>query len=102
MHSKKRSGEDHSTAVANASTKSIEVDHKEKRQSDIFPAFSILGRKLPTRKTMDGLNAHFFSLDEWHEARTRKVYDVMKQSQSAKAFLGLADLDQRIRARGVL
>ena len=35
-------------------------------------------------KTMDGLNASFFSLDEWHEARNSKVYDVMVQSQSAR------------------
>lgn len=58
----------------------------KKRQSDIyFPAmFSVLGAQAADTKTMDGLNAHFFSLDEWHEARTRKVYDVMKQSQSAR------------------
>jgi phage terminase large subunit-like protein len=57
-----------------------------KRQSDIyFPAtFSTLAALAADTKTMDGLNAHFFSLDEWHEARTRKVYDVMKQSQSAR------------------
>ena len=58
----------------------------KKRQSDIyFPAtFSTLKALAADTKTMDGLNAHFFSLDEWHEARTRKVYDVMKQSQSAR------------------
>ena len=58
----------------------------KKRQSDIyFPAnFSRLMALAADTKTMDGLNAHFFSLDEWHEARTRKVYDVMKQSQSAR------------------
>jgi len=58
----------------------------KKRQSDIyFPAtFSTLKALAADTKTMDGLNAHFFSLDEWHEARTRKIYDVMKQSQSAR------------------
>ena len=58
----------------------------KKRQSDIyFPAtFSILGAQAADSKTMDGLNAHFFSQDEWHEARTRKIYDVMKQSQSTR------------------
>lgn len=35
-------------------------------------------------KTMDGLNAHFFSQDEFHEARGSKVYDVMIQSQAAR------------------
>lgn len=58
----------------------------KKRQSDIyFPAtFSFIKALAADTKTMDGLNAHFFSLDEFHEARTRKVYDVMKQSQSAR------------------
>ncbi len=58
----------------------------KKRQSDIyFPAtMSTLKALAADTKTMDGLNAHFFSLDEWHEARTRKVYDVMKQSQSTR------------------
>ena len=58
----------------------------KKRQSDIyFPStMSTLKALAADTKTMDGLNAHFFSLDEWHEARTRKVYDVMKQSQSAR------------------
>lgn len=57
-----------------------------KRQSDIyFPAtFSMIKPLAADSKTMDGLNAHFFSLDEFHEARNRKVYDVMKQSQSAR------------------
>ena len=58
----------------------------KKRQSDIyFPAtFSFIKALASDSKTMDGLNAHFFSLDEFHEARNRKIYDVMKQSQSAR------------------
>lgn len=58
----------------------------KKRQSDVyFPAtFSKLEALAADTKTMDGLNAHFFSLDEFHEARNSKVYDVMKQSQSAR------------------
>lgn len=58
----------------------------KKRQSDIYcpMTFSIMKPLAADTKTMDGLNAHFFSLDEWHEARTRKVYDVMLQSQSAR------------------
>lgn len=58
----------------------------KKRQSDIyFPAtFSKLQALAADTKTMDGLNAHFFSLDEFHEARDSKVYDVMIQSQSAR------------------
>lgn len=58
----------------------------KKRQSDIyFPAtFSKIQALAADTKTMDGLNAHFFSLDEFHEARDSKVYDVMIQSQSAR------------------
>ncbi|MPM39872.1 hypothetical protein SDC9_86508 [bioreactor metagenome] len=58
----------------------------QKRQSDIYfsRTFSFLKALAADTKTMDGLNTHFFSLDEWHEARTSKVYDVMKQSQSAR------------------
>ena len=58
----------------------------KKRQSDIyFPAtFSKLQALAADTKTMDGLNAHFFSLDEFHEARDSKVYDVMIQSQAAR------------------
>lgn len=58
----------------------------KKRQSDIyFPMmFSFIKALAADTKTMDGLNAHFFSQDEFHEARDRKIYDVMKQSQSAR------------------
>jgi phage terminase large subunit-like protein len=58
----------------------------KKRQSDIyFPAtMSSLKAIASDTKTMDGLNAHFFSLDEFHEARDSKVYDVMIQSQAAR------------------
>jgi phage terminase large subunit-like protein len=58
----------------------------KKRQSDIyFPAtFSTLKALAADTKTMDGLNAHFFSQDEFHEARDSKIYDVMIQSQAAR------------------
>jgi len=58
----------------------------KKRQWDIyFPAtFSTLKPLAADTKTMDGLNAHFFSLDEFHEANTSKIYDVMVQSQSSR------------------
>jgi phage terminase large subunit-like protein len=58
----------------------------KKRQSDIYcPAsMSTLKAIASDTKTMDGLNAHFFSLDEFHEARDSKVYDVMIQSQAAR------------------
>ena len=58
----------------------------KKRQSDIyFPAmFSTLKALAADTKTMDGLNAHFFSQDEFHEARDSRIYDVMVQSQAAR------------------
>ena len=58
----------------------------KKRQSDIyFPAmFSTLKALAADTKTMDGLNAHFFSQDEFHEARDSRIYDVMIQSQAAR------------------
>lgn len=58
----------------------------KKRQSDIYcPAtFSFIKALAADTSTMDGLNAHFFSQDEAHEAKTRKIYDVMLQSQQAR------------------
>ena len=57
-----------------------------KRVSDIYypDTFSTLKALAADTKTMDGLNAHFFSQDEFHEARDSKIYDVMVQSQSAR------------------
>jgi phage terminase large subunit-like protein len=61
-------------------------DLTKKRQSDIyFPAtMSTLKAIASDTKTMDGLNSSMFSLDEFHEARDSKVYDVMIQSQAAR------------------
>lgn len=58
----------------------------KKRQSDIyFPAtFSKLQALAAETRTLDGLNSSMFSLDEFHEARDSKVYDVMIQSQAAR------------------
>lgn len=58
----------------------------KKRQSDIYlPAnFSYLKAIASDTKTMDGLNAHFFVQDEFHEARDSKLYDVMVQSQGSR------------------
>ena len=57
-----------------------------KRMSDIYypDSFSTLKALAADTKTMDGLNAHFFSQDEFHEARDSKIYDVMVQSQAAR------------------
>ncbi|MCM1057900.1 MAG: terminase large subunit [Firmicutes bacterium] len=58
-----------------------------KRQSDIYiEAFMSHIKALASNtSTMDGLNTHFFALDEFHEAKNRKIYDVMIQSQSARS-----------------
>ena len=52
--------------------------YTRKRQSDIyFPeTYSFIKAIASDTSTMDGLNAHFFSQDEFHEARDSKI-DVM-------------------------
>lgn len=57
-----------------------------KRQNDIYYArtMSILKALAADTKTMDGLNASFFSLDEFHEMQTSKIYDVLRQSQTSR------------------
>lgn len=58
----------------------------KKRQSDIYiPLMMTIIKALASdTSTMDGLNSNFFSQDEFHEQRNRKLYDVMFQSQSAR------------------
>lgn len=58
----------------------------KKRQSDIYimDTMSIIKALASDTSTMDGLNTHFFSLDEFHEQKNRKLYDVMVQSQSGR------------------
>lgn len=58
----------------------------KKRQSDIYipTTMSFIKALASDTSTMDGLNSHFFSLDEFHEQKTRKLYDVMIQSQTAR------------------
>ncbi len=58
----------------------------KKRQSDIFipDSMSFIKGLASDTSTMDGLNTQFFSLDEFHEQKTRKLYDVMIQSVTAR------------------
>lgn len=58
----------------------------KKRQGDVYcpSTFGVIKALAADSSTMDGLNAHFFVLDEWHAAKDSKVYDVMKQSQVAR------------------
>lgn len=57
-----------------------------KRQSDIyFPArLSFMKALASDTSTMDGMNAHFFAQDEFHEAATSGIYDIMVQSQQTR------------------
>lgn len=57
-----------------------------KRKTDLFYAegrskFQPLGKN---SDTMDGLNAHCVIIDELHGIKDRNLYEVMKQSQSAR------------------
>lgn len=60
--------------------------HLKKRKTDLyFPAtfskFQPLGKN---SDTLDGLNAHCVIIDELHGIKDRNLYEVMKQSQSAR------------------
>lgn len=60
--------------------------HIKKRKSDLyFPItmskFQPLGKN---SDTLDGLNAHCVIIDELHGVKDRNLYEVMKQSQSAR------------------
>lgn len=60
--------------------------HIKKRKSDLyFPLtmskFQPLGKN---SDTLDGLNAHCVIIDELHGVKDRNLYEVMKQSQSAR------------------
>ena len=60
--------------------------HIKKRKSDLFfeatlSKFQALGKNA---NTLDGLNAHLVIMDELHGIADRNLYEVMKQSQSAR------------------
>lgn len=60
--------------------------HIRKRKSDLFFE-ATLSRFQPLGKnsnTLDGLNAHLVIMDELHGIKDRNLYEVMKQSQSAR------------------
>lgn len=60
------------------------VSHK--RQSDIYTPFNMGFIKClaSDTSTLDGLNPSFFSLDEFHAAKTSALYDVMVQGQTMR------------------
>lgn len=57
-----------------------------KRRSDIYDdkTLGVMAPLAADSSTLDGLNTSFFCLDEWHEAKTSEVFDVMFQSQYAR------------------
>ena len=58
----------------------------KKRKSDLY--FSLnMSKMMPLGKnsnTLDGLNSHLVVIDELHGVKDRNLYEVMKQSQSAR------------------
>ena len=61
-------------------------NHVRKRKSDLyFPhTFSKLMALGKNSNSLDGLNAHLVVIDELHSIQDRNMYEVMKQSQSAR------------------
>ncbi len=59
----------------------------KKRQSDIYIEMymSFIQALASDSSTMDGLNTHFFSLDEFHAQKNRSLYDIMIQSTTARS-----------------
>ena len=60
--------------------------HFKKRKNDLYyaPSMSIFRPLARNSDTLDGLNASFVCLDELHGVRDRNIYEVLKQSQSAR------------------
>ena len=58
----------------------------KKRKSDLYSALTY-SKFMPLGKnsdTLDGLNSHLVIMDELHSVKDRNLYEVMKQSQSAR------------------
>lgn len=58
----------------------------KKRKSDLYylPTMSKLQPLSRNSDGLDGLNAHFVIMDELHGVKDRNLYEVMRQSQSAR------------------
>lgn len=58
----------------------------KKRKSDLYSALT-MSKFMPLGKlsdTLDGLNSHLVIIDELHAVKDRNLYDVMRQSMSAR------------------
>jgi len=60
--------------------------HIAKRKNDLYfrPAMSKMQPLSRNSDSLDGLNAHFVIMDELHGVKDRNLYEVMRQSQSAR------------------
>lgn len=60
--------------------------HIRKRKSDLYytPTMAKLQALSKNSNTLDGLNASFVTMDELHGIKDRNLYEVMRQSQSAR------------------
>lgn len=60
--------------------------HIKKRKADLYylPSMSKLQPLARNSDTLDGLNASFVIMDELHGVKDRNLYEVMRQSQSAR------------------
>ena len=60
--------------------------HMKKRKSDLYyvPGMSKLQPLPRNSDSLDGLNASFVIMDELHGVKDRNLYEVMRQSQSAR------------------
>lgn len=60
--------------------------HFRKRKNDLYyaPAMSKFQPLARNSDTLDGLNASFVIMDELHGVKDRNLYEVMRQSQSAR------------------
>ena len=60
--------------------------HVRKRKSDLYfeATMSLFKPLAKNSNTLDGLNAHCVIIDELHSIKDRNLYEVMKQSQSAR------------------
>lgn len=60
--------------------------HLKKRQSDIYcpQNFGFIKALASNTDSLDGLNGHCIVIDELHAIKNRDIYDLMKQSMSAR------------------
>src|SRR5699024_11556013 len=60
--------------------------HVRKRKSDLYfdATYSKMEALSKNSNSLDGKNAHLAVIDELHSIRDRNIYEVMKQSQSAR------------------